>query len=145
MKSKGQILAFEQVLIFAISVVILITSFALFAMYQNFYISEATQDQLTQVKEYILSSIIKLCEKNDLESSIVLSIPKKIGGSFYRIKLSKESLNITLWPPERGIDEFSTLYGFNETFDFSGRVISDMGKVVIYRRGNSILLDTTVK
>ncbi|UCC91363.1 MAG: hypothetical protein JSV39_03555 [Candidatus Aenigmatarchaeota archaeon] len=145
MKSKGQILVFEQVLIFSIGMVILITSFALFMMYQSYYLSETTQDQLTQVKEYVLSSIIKLCEKNDFNSSVILSIPKTIGNSFYRISLSPVGLNITLWP-EREAGDFSTLYGLDTTFTFEpSMVVSDMGKIVVYKRGNSIILDTIVK
>jgi hypothetical protein len=139
MKSKGQILAFEQVLLFSFGVTILILSFALFIMYQNYYISETAQDQLMQVKEYVLSHVIKLCEKEDLESFIALSIPKMIGNSMYRIRLTDIGLNLTL-EPEGGINEFSKLYGFNETFTFSGMVISDRGKIVIYKKGNSIII-----
>ena len=139
MKSKGQTLVFEQVLLFRLGVVILIASFSLFMMYQTYYISETTQDQLTQVKEYTLSHIIKLCEKNEIESTVVLSIPKIIGNGFYRISLSNVGLNLTL-EPEGTLSEFSTLYGFNETFSFGGMVVSDRGKIVIYKKGNSIII-----
>ncbi len=139
MKSKGQILVFEQVLLFSIGIIILITSFALFIMYQNYYITETAQDQLTQVKEYVLSHIIKLCEESDLETSVVLTIPERIGNSFYRISMSNIGINITL-EPEGKINEFSTLYGLNETFSFSGMVISDKGKIVIYKKRNSIII-----
>lgn len=139
MKSKGQILVFEQVLLFSVSVAILITSFALFMLYQNYYLSETTQDQITQVKEYLLSNIIRLCEKEEFNSSIVLSVPRMIGNNFYRIGLSDIGLNLTLEPGGKVYD-FSKLYGLNETFDFSGMVISDQGKVVIYKIGNSIII-----
>jgi hypothetical protein len=102
-------------------------------MYQNHYISETTRDQITQVKEYLLSNIIKLCEKEDFNSSIVLDLPQTIGNSLYRISFSPEGLNITM-EPETGIYEFSNLYGFNESFTFQGMVISDRGKIVIYKR-----------
>lgn len=139
MKSKGQTLVFEQVLLFTIGVTVFLISFALFMMYQNHYISETTRDQITQVKEYLLSNIIKLCEKEDFNSSIVLDLPQTIGNSLYRISFSPEGLNITL-EPETTIYEFSNLYGFNETFTFKGMVISDRGKIVIYKRGNSIYI-----
>lgn len=139
MKSKGQILAFEQVLLFSLGVAILIVSFSLFMLYQNYYISETAQDQLTQVKEYILSNIIRMCEKTEFNSSIVLSVPERIGNSFYRISLSDTGLNLTL-EPEGGADDFSKLYGLNETFDFNGMVISDSGKIIIYKIGNSIII-----
>ena len=139
MKSKGQTLAFEQVLLFSIGVVVLISSFALFMMYQRFYITETGQDQLTQVKEFVLSNIVKLCEKTDFQSSVVLSVPKRIGNRIYRISLSDSGLNLTL-EPEGEINDYSTLYGLNETFTFSGMVISERGKVLIYKKGNSIII-----
>lgn len=139
MKKKGQILVFEQVLLFSLGIVILLSSFALFYMYQNYYITETTQDQLAQVKEYLLSNIIQLCEKNDLESQIVAPVPKMIGNSFYRVSLSNSGLNVTL-EPEGQANQFSTLYGLNETFSFSGMVISDRGEIVIYKRGDSIII-----
>ena len=139
MKSKGQTLVFEQVLLFGLGIVILITSFALFIMYQSFYVSETTQDQLTQVKEYILSNIIKLAEQNELESQIVISVPRTIGNSYYRISLSDIGLNITL-EPEGKEGEFTRLFGLNETFSFGGMVISDAGEIVIYKRGDSIII-----
>lgn len=135
---KGQILVFEQVLIFGIAVAIFVASFALFVMYQNYYTSSSTQDQLTGVKEFILSDIIKICEKDDMNSSVVLSIPKMIGNNFYKISLSPAGLNVTM---EGIASDFSPLYGLNETFEFSGMVVSDLGKIVIYKNGNSVFLD----
>lgn len=140
MKSKGQIMVFEQVLLFTISIVILITSFALFLMYQNYYMNETANDQLTQVRDYILSYLVEVCEEEEFETSVTLSIPKRIGNDFYKIKLSNLGLNVTFWPPGKITDRFSTLYGLNETFDFRGGAVSDRGKIVIYKRGNSIYI-----
>ncbi len=140
-KAKGQILVFEQVLIFSIGVVILILSLSLFMMYQNYYLSTTTQDQLSEVKEYVLSSIIKITSERDMNASFVLTIPKTVGSTFYKISLSNSGLNITL-EPEGKAGDFSTLCGLNESFNFTGRVVSDMGKVVVYKRDNWIILDT---
>jgi len=140
MKMKGQTLVFEQVLLFSLSVVILMTSFALFMMYQNYYMSETSQDQISQVKEYILSSIIKLCEKDEFNSTVTLSIPRTIGNNFYRISLTNQGLNLTMVTGER-LSDFSKLYGFNETFSFGGWVVSDIGKIVIYKKDMSVILD----
>jgi len=140
-KAKGQILVFEQVLIFSIGVIILITSFALFMMYQSFYLSSTTQDQLSEVKAYVLSSIIKLSEEKEMNSSIVISIPKRISNNLYKISLSPIGLNMTLIP-ENQAQDFSALYGLNKTFDFGGMVVSDLGKIVIYKRGYAITLDS---
>lgn len=135
-KLKGQILVFEQVLIFGIGVAIFVTSFALFVMYQNYYTSSSTQDQITGVKEYVLSNIIKICEKDE-NSSVVLPIPKIIGNNFYKISLSPAGLNVTT----EGWSDFSPLYGLDKKFEFSGMVVSDLGKIVIYKSGNSVFLD----
>jgi cell division protein FtsL len=139
MKSKGQTLVFEQVLLFTIGVVILIISFALFLMYQNFYMTETTQDQITQVKEYVLSNIVTLCKNSDINSSIVLTVPETIGNSLYRVSLSNEGLNVSL-EPSGSISDFSTIYGLNETFSFGGMVVSNAGKIVIYKREKSIII-----
>ncbi len=140
-KAKGQILVFEQVLIFSIGVVILIISLSLFMMYQTYYLSTTTQDQLSEVKEYVLSSIIKISSEKDMNASFVLTIPKTVGSAFYKISLSNSGLNITI-EPEGKAGDFSTLYGLNDSFNFTGRAVSDMGKVVIYKRDNWIILDT---
>jgi hypothetical protein len=141
-KRKGQTLVFEQVMIFSIGVVILIMSISLFTMYQNYYTSTSTMDQLTEVKEYVLSSIIMVCEK-DANSTVILTIPKTIGNNFYKLSLSSAGLNVTL---ESGpaMGDFSPLYGLNATFEFSGMAISDLGKVVIYKNGNSVVLDRRI-
>lgn len=140
MKLKGQILVFEQVLLFTISVAIFVTSFALFIMYQNYYVSETSGDQLGQVRDYILSHIIEISKNEDFESTATLSIPRRVGNGYYKIKLSDLGINVTFWPVDEGGERFSTLYGLNETISFGGEVVSDRGKIVIYKRGNSIYI-----
>lgn len=138
-KRIGQTLVFEQVMIFSIGVVILIMSISLFTMYQNYYTSTSTMDQLTEVKEYVLSSIIMISEKKT-NSTVILTIPKTIGNNFYKLSLSPAGLNVTL---ESGVPmgDFSPLYGLNATFVFSGMAVSDLGRVVLYKNGNEIFLD----
>jgi len=135
-------LVFEQVLMFSIGVAIMIMAFALFTMYQNYYTSATASDQMTEVKEYVLSSIIKACE-SDANVTMILTIPKTVSNSFYKISLSNAGLNVTLEPPS-GSGDFSPLYGLNETFEFSGMAISDLGKVVVYKNGNLVSLDRRV-
>ena len=127
---------------FSIGVAIMIMAFALFTMYQNYYTSSTASDQMTEVKEYVLSSIIKACE-SDANVTMILTIPKTVSNSFYKISLSNAGLNITL-EPSSGSGDFSPLYGLNETFVFSGMAISDMGKVVVYKNGNLVSLDRRV-
>ncbi|MFH1236991.1 MAG: hypothetical protein V1648_01125 [Candidatus Aenigmatarchaeota archaeon] len=141
-KRKGQMLVFEQVLMFTIGVAIMIMAFALFTMYQNYYTSSTASDQMTEVKEYVLSSIIKACE-SEANVTMILTIPKTVSNSFYKISLSNAGLNVTL-EPYSGSGDFSPLYGLNETFVFSGMAISDLGKVVVYKNGNLVSLDRRV-
>ncbi|MCX6818016.1 MAG: hypothetical protein NTU57_04100 [Candidatus Aenigmarchaeota archaeon] len=142
-RRKGQMLVFEQVLMFTIGVTIMIMAFALFTMYQNYYTSSTASDQMTEVKEYVLSSIIKACENRDANVTMILTIPKTVSNSFYKISLSNAGLNVTL-EPSSGSGDFSPLYGLNETFVFSGMAISDLGKVVVYKNGNLVSLDRRV-
>jgi hypothetical protein len=138
-RKKGQTLVFEQVLLFSIGVAIFIASFALFSMYQSHYISAMRWDQLKGVKEYLVSSIIELSEKEEFESSVTLEIPRMIGNDFYRIRLSNSGLNISILTGDIDYD-FSPLYGLGNSYTFEGSVTSDRGKVIIYKIGNSIKL-----
>ncbi|NIO22609.1 MAG: hypothetical protein GTN38_01095 [Candidatus Aenigmarchaeota archaeon] len=139
-RKKGQTIVFEQVLLFTISVAIFIASFALFSMYQSSYISTMKWDQLKAVKEYIVSNIIELSEKEEFESSVILEIPKRIGNDYYRLTLSPNGLNITFFTGNIKDYDFSSLYGLNTSYTFEGSVTSDKGKVIIYKKGNSIKL-----
>ncbi len=140
MKRKGQVIVFEQVLIFAIGIVILMSSLSLFTMYQNYYVASTSQNQITEIKEYMLSNVIEMCGREDANATDILSIPKTIGGHFYKISLSGTGVNVTS-EPDGSISDFSPLYGLNQSFVFSGMVISDTGKVVIYKSGNAVTLD----
>lgn len=136
---KGQTIVFEQVLLFTISVAIFISSFALFSIYQSHYLSMIKWDQLKGMKEYLVSNIIELSEKEEFESSVVLKIPNRIGNDFYRIRLSNAGLNISFITGDTDYD-FSPLYWLNSSYTFGGSVMSDRGKVIIYKKGNSIKL-----
>lgn len=139
-KVKGQVIVFEQVLLFSIGIIILITSLSLFMMYQNYYLSSTTQDQLTEVRDYVLSNIIGLCNNGGANSTVILPIPRRVGTSLYKISLSNSGINITT-EPKSDINDFSTLYRLNQTFSFSGMVVSDLGKMVLYKNGNAITID----
>jgi len=137
---KGQTLVFEQVLLFTIGVAIFIASFALFSMYQSSYMSVMKWDQLKAVKEYMVSNIIEISEKHEFDSSVMLEIPKRIGNDYYRLTLSPNGLNISVLAGNERDYDFSSLYGLNNSYNLSGSVTSDRGKVIIYKIGNSIKL-----
>jgi len=139
-RKKGQTLVFEQVLLFTIGIAIFIASFALFSMYQSSYLSVMRWDQLKAVKEYTVSNIIEVSKKHEFESTVLLEIPKRIGNDYYRLTMSPNGLNISfLTGNERDYDS-SSLYGLNSSYNLSGSVTSDRGKVIIYKKGNSITL-----
>ncbi|MEM5871778.1 MAG: hypothetical protein QW051_02815 [Candidatus Aenigmatarchaeota archaeon] len=138
-KNKGQILVFEQVLLFVIGVAVLISTFSLFILYQNFYLTTASEDQLNQVKEYIFSNIVRLT-KTKANASLVLNIPKTISNRYYKISLTNAYLNLSLEPNDAYT--LSSLSALNESFNFSGRVISTNGKVVLYKKDNWINLES---
>jgi predicted hydrocarbon binding protein len=140
MKMKGQILVFEQVLIFTMGIAILMVSLSLFMLYQNYYGSSSDNDQMIELKEYVISSIIRISEEKDTNSSVMLSIPKRIGNNLYKISLSNAGLNITV-DNEKKTSDFSPIYSLNKTYTMSGMATSDLGKIVLYKNGNSIVLD----
>jgi len=137
-KKKGQTVVFEQVLIFSISVAIFIAAFTLFSMYQNQYMSITTRDHLAGVKEYVMSNIIDLVKKEGFNSSVTLKIPRTVSNRLYLIDLSNNGLYVRMNGEEAY--EFSSLGALNETFTFGGQVSSDLGVIVIYKKGDKILL-----
>jgi hypothetical protein len=132
-------MVFEQVLLFTFGVIILVTSFALFTLYQNYYVHQTGQDQITLIKEQVISHIVDLCKGENINSSVAFDIPEVVGNSFYRISLSQSGLNVSMRPDGK-INDFSSLYGLNDTFSFGGSVMSEMGQIVIYKKGNSIII-----
>ena len=139
-RKKAQVQVFEQVLLFAIGVMIFLASFAAFSAYQNYYVNMGNSDQLIQVREYIAYAVFKTSELgDDIESYTTLDIPRTIGGETYVIELSENGLVITTIPSDE--KSHAGLYGLNETFQFlESKVISSAGKVVLYKNGDKIII-----
>ena len=141
-KVKGQNLLFEQVLLFGMGVLIFIVCFSAFSIYQSFFSTVSSNDQLNQVKDLIVSDLIKLSQKDyEVNSSIELDIPARIDGKPYIIELSNNVLNITL----QGMDIISkTGVFFNlgqlDGITFSGRAISISESILIYKKANEIII-----
>lgn len=132
MAKKGQILVFENVLIFTIGVTIFIMSFAVFSIYQTQFTYQGTSDQMGQIRDYITSSILMVAEK-PADSSVTLQIPKTISGEPYEIILSPEGLNVT----SRFGHRFSSLYSIQ--LDFQERAVpSTRGRITLKREGDQI-------
>ncbi len=137
---KGQILVFEQVLLFAIGVLIFIICFASFSAYESYFAETGNADQLVQVREYIAYAIVKASEGWDgTESYFTIRIPKNIGSEIYRVSLSPEGLNVTMLPSMKY--SFTGLYWLNETSEMvRSEVTSTSGMIVLYKNGDKIIL-----
>jgi hypothetical protein len=137
---KGVSVIFEYALLFMFGIIIFISSVGVFRSYEMYFNSVSADDQLTEVREYVSSNIIKLAEmSSDEESSMVVTIPKKIGGNEgYMIELSGQGLNVTSM--NTYISKHSGLFNLSRTMDLGGRVVSGAGSVKIYKTGNQIII-----
>jgi len=137
MKAVSMII--EYSLLFMFGIIIFISCVSVFSSYDAYFNSVSVNDHLTEVNEYVKSSIIKLAETGSGEdSSVTLAIPKKIGNENYMIELSDKGLNIT--SINTRISKYSSLYNLNGTYSFSGKSISTAGSVIIYKTGNQIII-----
>ena len=139
-KMKGQNQIFEQVMLFAIGVLIFIICFSSFGAYQGYFTETGKYDQLIQVRDYIAYSIAKSSlQMNSSGSYSRIEIPKTIGGYIYRIRLSNNGLNVSLISSSES--SFTGLYGLNMTTEMSpGEATSSSGSIVLYKSGNKIIL-----
>ncbi|MBM3304224.1 MAG: hypothetical protein FJY76_03930 [Candidatus Aenigmarchaeota archaeon] len=137
---KGQMLVFEQVLLFAIGVLIFVICFASFSAYEGYFVQTGNEDQLVQVRDYIAYAVVKASEGwNGTNSYFTIRIPKTIGGEIYRVRLWPGGLNVTMLPSMKY--SFTGLYGLNATAEFKeSEVTSTSGMIVLYKNGNKIIL-----
>jgi hypothetical protein len=134
-KLKSQVVIFENVMIFAISVLIFLSCYTVFTLYQSYYTSTAAEDQLNKVKDFISSNVISMAMK-DGSSSVALKIPKTAGTQEYIIELSDSGLVLKT----TDIEKHSSLFGLNRTYEFNGRTVSTKGRISIYKRGEQIII-----
>jgi hypothetical protein len=139
-RMKGVSVIFEYALLFMFGIIIFISSVGVFRGYQTYFNSVSVEDQLSGISEYVSSNIIKLAEmSSEDESSVVVGIPKKIGGDEgYIIELSSQGLNVT--SASTRISRHSDLYNISRTMNLSGKVMSGAGSVIIYKTGNQIII-----
>ncbi len=137
---KGQMLVFEQVLLFAIGVLIFVICFASFSAYESYFAETGNTDQLTQVREYIAYAIVKASEGwGSTDSYLTILIPKSIGNEIYRVRLSPKGLNVTMLPSMKY--SFTGLYWLNATTEMiESEAVSTSGMIVLYKNGNKIIL-----
>jgi len=135
---KGQTAIFEQALLFLIGFTIFMMYLAVFNIYEGYFKSVGVNDQLTEVKNYVGSNILKLYAKEGANSSVTLKIPKDAGGQVYKIELSNKGLNVTNLVSS--VSKHSAIYNINKSFSLSGNVTSISGRITIYKIGNEITI-----
>ena len=136
---KSQSLILEQAMLFAVAFAIFVACVGIFSAYQQHFTRTTSADQLDQVKEFVVSNIVKLAEReNETNTSVILSIPEKISDGFYEISLSDNGLTIT--DMLTGVSRFSPVYDLMRYMNFSGTVISGSGRLIIYKKGNKIII-----
>ena len=138
--AKAQVMIFEQVLLFAMGVIIFIVCFAAFNIYQSHFSSISANDQLNEVRDVLVSEILKLYNKGEgVNSSIRVDIPDGITGRAYKVELDNSGLNITLQGPEE-LTKRSTVFNIGKNVTLLGRVISTTETVMIYKKANEIII-----
>lgn len=137
---KGVSSIFERVLLFVMGVVIFIACFAIFINYQVYFEKSGIEDQLDMVGNTVGSAVLKLAARgNATESSLTVEIPPRIGNSTYFVKLTNLGIEVTM--TSGGRTRSFQLYGLNESFSLGGeRTLSSMGKLVVYKKGNRIII-----
>ena len=135
---KAQSVIFEQVILFGIGVAIFIICFAIFNIYQNYFMTISLNDQLGQMKSWVSSYILRLAENDEANSSIILEIPKRIGGEEYMIQLSDEGINVTSLLSRT--EKKSTLFNLNKEYKLSGEIQSFRRRFILYKKGNEIII-----
>lgn len=135
---KGQTLIFEQVMLFSVSVAIFVICFSVFSVYENYFVSVTSNNQLDEVKEWVSASILKVAEKDSATSILTLNVPRKVGDAVYELSLSEDGLvaKNLLTNTERS----SSLYDLGKEFSFSGETTSINGKVTIKKEDKQIII-----
>lgn len=137
-KLSGQSLVFEQVLLFGIGVGIFVTLFAAFAVYQMYFSDMSINNQLSEIKDVVVLNIMRLTDKENITASVMLDIPRRVGDEGYEIRLSSNGLVVRSLIS--GTEKTSSLYGLNQTYNMSGSVMSVLGRFIIYKKENKIIL-----
>ena len=137
-KMKAVSLIVEYVILFMFGIMIFISCVSVFSNYEKHFRSISMDDQLSEVRQYVESGIIKLAEKEKEDSSVALSIPKKAGNEYYRIELSSQGLNVTSLDTK--VTKHSSVCNLAQNIELKGRVISSAGSMIIYKTGNQIII-----
>jgi len=139
MKRRGASLVFEQVMIFMIAVIIFLVCFSMFKSYESYYSKSIANEQIIEVSDHIISTILTLSRSGNINTTMKVTVPARIGNEYYLINLTRSGLNITTI--STGINSFTTLSRINTTFSLNGAFVTTHGsEFMIYKRGNQIII-----
>jgi hypothetical protein len=138
---KAQTPIFENVMLFAVSIIIFIVFVSIFSVYQSHFLSETVVYQLDELNSFITSAVIELALSEGTDSSVTITIPKLVGAQRYEVRALNEGINITTLTT--GQSSFSSLFNMTTTnlINVSGeRILSRRGRIIINKQGNNIIL-----
>jgi hypothetical protein len=138
MQLKGQTIVFENVLIFTAGVAIFIICFTVFNIYQQNFVTTGIDTQLAEIRDTVATHILFISEKDSIDSTITLKIPKVVADEPYEIILSPSGLNVTAGGV--GISKFTPLYNLTGVVFRWSTVPSVQGKISIYKTAQQIII-----
>lgn len=140
---KGQSRVFEQVLLFGIGVAIFIACFSFFQIYQTEYTRTSMDDQLRGVRDTLYNHILEMSLNEVINSSVVLRIPKRIGGEEYTVTVDDDDITIRTIISGKvvsmSLQMISSAHGGK--YSLSGESRSSGGEIIIYKRGYNIIIE----
>lgn len=141
---KGQTRIFEQVLLFGISIAIFVTCLSIFQMYQSHFGHVSLEDQTREVGNIIQGHLMEMSRLEAFDASIVVSVPREISGESYTVFLN--DTDITIVTETTGMKYIGRLQMISDELEgsiagLSGRATSGRGQIIIYKRGNNIILE----
>jgi hypothetical protein len=135
----GQTIIFEQVLLFMVSVAIFVACFALFQIYETYYSTISANDHVQAVRDIVSAQVLQFTKFEGMNVSATLNVPEKIGDEGYDVIFTGSGLNVTT--RLTGITATSDLFQLGNRYTFTGNSTSSEGKIIIYKRGNNIILE----
>ena len=139
MAKKGVSVIFEQVMLFLIGISIFLACFSIFRTYEDSFRYSIVMDQLEEVNEKVVSSILGFSRRDNTNTTLRVSVPVTIGGENYVINLTQEGLNLTTSVTGRSF--FSPLASINRSISLGGAFSTVHGsEFVIYKRGSQIII-----
>lgn len=135
-KSKGQYLIVEEVLIFSIGLIIVLGFFSTFQYFSKETKSNAVREQLEVVGSYIKSKVVETVQM-DGTGKISVDLPHKLAGDSYAVYLNSKGIEMT---SSSGKSYASGIYGLEGSYNFNGKILSDVKDVYLKKSGNNITL-----